>query len=83
MPAALAAKKAGSGSLPRQGQGRMERLWCILLTFLDEQGTEAYFHDQIIYCDDTSDSKVQKNVWRRELGTRVHAASKAEMRRLS
>ena len=54
-----------------------------MLTFLDEQGTEAYFHDQIIYCDDTSDSKVQKNVWRRELGTRVHAASKAEMRRLS
>ncbi len=61
----------------------MERLWYILLTFLDEQGTEAYFHDQIIYCDDTPDSKVQKNVWRRELGTRVHAASKAEMRRLS
>ena len=47
----------------------MERLWYILLTFLDEQGTEAYFHDQIIYCDDTPDSKVQKNVWRRELGT--------------
>jgi hypothetical protein len=38
----------------------MERLWCILLTFLDEQSTEAYFHDQIIYCDDTPS-------WQKEL----------------
>jgi hypothetical protein len=29
------------------------------------------------------DSKVQMNVWRRELGLRVHAARKARMRRLS
>lgn len=53
------------------------------LTFPDEQGAEAYFHDQIVYCDDTPDSKVQMNVWRRELGIRVHAARKARMRRLS
>ena len=53
------------------------------LTFPDEQGAEAYFHDQIVYCDDTPDSKVQMNVWRRELGLRVHAARKARMRRLS
>ena len=44
---------------------------------------EAYFHDQMIWCDDTPDSKVQMNVWRRELGLRVHAARKARMRRLS
>ena len=43
------------------------------LTFPDEQGAETYFHDQIVYCDDTPDSKVQMNVWRRELGIRVHA----------
>lgn len=53
------------------------------LTFPDEAGGEPYFHDQIIYCDDTPDSKVQMNVWRRELGLRVHAARKARMRRLS
>ena len=53
------------------------------LTFADEAGGEAYFYDQMIWCDDTPDSKVQMNVWRRELGLRVHAARKARMRRLS
>ena len=48
-----------------------------------EGGEEPYFHDQIVYCDDTPDSKVQMNVWRRELGIRVHTARKARMRRLS
>jgi phage terminase large subunit len=33
--------------------------------------------------DDTLDSKMQMNTWRRELGIRVHAARKARMRRLS
>ena len=36
-----------------------------------------------MYADDTPDSKVQMNTWRRELGIRVHAARKARMRRLS
>lgn len=53
------------------------------LTYADEAKGEPYFHDQIVYCDDTPDSKVQMNVWRRELGIRVHAARKARMRRLS
>ncbi len=53
------------------------------LTFADERGGEAYFHDQVVYCDDMPDSKVQMATWRRELGIRVHAARKARMRRLS
>lgn len=53
------------------------------LTFPDEEGGEPYFHNQIVYADDTPDSKVQMNMWRRELGIRVHAARKARMRRLS
>ena len=53
------------------------------LTYADEPGEDAYLHDELIYCDDTPDSKVQMNVWRRELGLRVHAARKARMRRLS
>ena len=28
------------------------------LTYPDEDGGEAYYHDQIVYCDDTPDSKV-------------------------
>jgi phage terminase large subunit len=53
------------------------------LTFPDENGEEPFFHDQIVWCDDTPDSKVQMNVWRRELGIRVHAARKARMRKVS
>jgi hypothetical protein len=53
------------------------------LTYADDANGEPYFHDQIVFCDDTPDSKVQMNVWRRELGIRVHAAWKARMRRLS
>ena len=50
---------------------------------IDEEGGEPYFHNQVVYADDTPDSKVQMNTWRRELGIRVHAARKARMRRLS
>ena len=53
------------------------------LSFPDEIGGEPYFHNEIVYADDTPDSKVQMNTWRRELGIRVHAARKARMRRLS
>lgn len=41
------------------------------------------FVEEAEYLRDTPDSKVQMNVWRRELGIRVHAARKARMRRLS
>lgn len=53
------------------------------LTYPDEVGGDAYYHDQIVYCDDTPDSKVQMNTWRRELAIRVCPARKARMRRLS
>lgn len=53
------------------------------LTYADEEGGEPYFHDQIVYCDDTPDSKVQMSTYRRDLGIRIHAARKARMRRLS
>ena len=59
------------------------RSWWTHSLTSDKVGGEAYFHDQTIWCDDTPDSKVQMNVWRRELGLRVHAARKARMRRLS
>lgn len=53
------------------------------LTYADETGAEPYFHDQMVWCDDTPDSKVQMATWRRELGIRVHPARKARMRRIS
>ena len=53
------------------------------LTYADEEGGEPYFHDQIVYCDDTPDSKVQMSTYRRDLGIRIHPARKARMRRLS
>ena len=53
------------------------------LTFADEVGEEPYFHDQTVWCDDTPDSKVQMNTWRRELGIRARPARKSHMRRLS
>ena len=53
------------------------------LTYADEKGAEPYFHDQMVWCDDTPDFKVQMATWRCELGIRVHLARKARMRRLS
>ena len=53
------------------------------LTYADEPGDEPYFHDQIVWCDDTPDGKVQMQVYRRDLGIRAHAARKGRMRKLS
>lgn len=53
------------------------------LTYADAPGGEPYYHDQVVWCDDTPDSKVQMATWRRELGIRAHPARKARMRRLS
>jgi phage terminase large subunit len=53
------------------------------LTYADAPGEQPYYHDELVYCDDTPDAKVQMAVWRRELGIRVHPARKANMRRLS
>lgn len=44
---------------------------------------ESHTTDQIVYCDDTPDSKVQMATWRRELEIRVYAVWKTRMRRLS
>lgn len=53
------------------------------LTYADAEGEEAYFHDEILWCDDTPDAKVQMGVYRRELGLRARPARKSSMRRLS
>ena len=53
------------------------------LTYPDEPGDEPYFHDQIVWCDDTPDGKVQMTTYRRDLGIRAHPARKGRMRRLS
>lgn len=53
------------------------------LTYADELGDEPYFHDQIVWCDDTPDGKVQMTTYRRDLGIRAHPARKGRMRRLS
>lgn len=53
------------------------------LTYADEAGEDPYYHDELVWADDTPDSKVQMATWRRELGIRVRPARKANMRRLS
>lgn len=32
------------------------------LAYADDANGEPYFHDQIVFCDDTPDSKVQMNM---------------------
>ena len=59
------------------------RLVVDAMTFADEPGEEPYFHDELIWCDDTPDAKQQMAVYRRECGLRAHAARKGHMRRLS
>ena len=53
------------------------------LTYADEPGEEPYYHDELIWCDDTPDAKVQMNVYRRDLGIRARPARKGRMRKLS
>ena len=53
------------------------------LTFSDGDGEEAYYHDELVWCDDTPDAKVQMGVYRRECGIKVRPARKSNMRRLS
>ena len=38
------------------------------LTYSDEPGEEPYYHDQVVWVDDTPDGKVQTSVYRRDLG---------------
>ncbi len=53
------------------------------LTFSDVEGEEAYFHDEVIWCDDTADGKVAMATYKREHGLRARPARKGRMRRLS
>lgn len=53
------------------------------MTFADVPGEEPYFHDEIIWCDDTPDAKQQMAVYRRDCGLRARPARKSHMRRLS
>ncbi len=53
------------------------------LTFADAPGEEAYFHDEVIWCDDTADGKVAMATYKREHGLRARPARKGRMRRLS
>lgn len=53
------------------------------LTYADEPDEEAYYHDQVVWVDDTPDGKVQTSVYRRDLGIRARPARKGRMRKLS
>lgn len=59
------------------------RLVVDAMTYADEPGEEPYFHDELIWCDDTPDGKQQMAVYRRECGLRARPARKSHMRRLS
>ena len=53
------------------------------LTYPDVAGQDPYYHDELVWCDDTPDAKVQMGVYRRDLGIKIRPARKARMRRLS
>lgn len=53
------------------------------MTYSDVAGEDAYFHDELIWCDDTPDGKQSMAVYRRDFGLRARPARKARMRRLS
>ena len=53
------------------------------MTFPDEEGEEPYFHDEIVWADDTPDGKQQMAVYRRDFHIRIRPARKARMRKLS
>lgn len=53
------------------------------MTYADEDGEEPYFHNELIWADDTPVGKQQMAVYRREFGMRIRLARKARMRKLS
>ena len=53
------------------------------MTYADEDGEEPYFHDEIIWADDTPDGKQQMAVYRRDFRIRIRPARKARMRKIS
>lgn len=52
------------------------------MTYADEDGEEPYFHNELIWTDDTPVGKQQMAVYRREFGIRIRLARKARMRKL-
>ncbi|HJG36403.1 PBSX family phage terminase large subunit [Enorma phocaeensis] len=53
------------------------------MTFADEEGEAPYFHNELIWADDTPDGKQQMAVYRRDFHIRIRPARKARMRKLS
>lgn len=67
----------------RTGPDETGRVVLEALTYADEPGGEPYYHDELVWCDDTPDAKVQMSVYRRDLGIRARPARKGRMRKLS
>ena len=53
------------------------------LTYTDRDGTKPYYHDQLVWCDDTADGKQQMATYRRSYGIAARPARKGNMRKLS
>ncbi|EHF02191.1 phage terminase large subunit [Olsenella sp. oral taxon 809 str. F0356] len=53
------------------------------MTFSDEEGEEPYYHDELVWADNTPDGKQQVAVYRRDFGIRIRPSRKARMRKLS
>ncbi len=67
----------------RMGPEETGKIVLDALTYEDAEGEEAYYHDEIVWCDDTPDAKVQMATYRRDLGIRARPARKGRMRRVS
>lgn len=53
------------------------------LTYADAEGEEPYYHDELVWCDDTPDGRVSMATYRRDCGVRARPSRKSNMRRLS
>lgn len=67
----------------RQGPEQTAKVVLEALTYADEEGGEPYYHDELVWCDDTPDGKVQMATYRRDFSIRARPARKGRMRRLS
>ena len=53
------------------------------LTWADREGEKPRVHDEVVWCDDTADGKVQMREYRRDFGINARPAKKGNMRMLS
>jgi len=67
----------------RQGPSDTAPIITTALTYPDRDGEKPRYHDEIVWCDDTPDGKVQMSQYRRDFGIKAHPAKKGNMRRLS